>query len=237
MAKSITSFVTSCLADAGYAEQPLGSNNTKFGVEFGWNKVAWCAIYGWCKYKAAGVTLPIKSASCVAIYDYCAAHDLHYPGRRCVIGDSVIRGWQGIARTAAGFDPEQTHFQEVLETKTENGVKYLGLWGGNQGAGYVGPSVEWVKADDPTILGGLAFHTLFAAAAPTTPPVHDKGADAKTMPAAKSHPHALSPKDSAAVAQLAQTLPKRRRPLTAKARTRLRLLRSQITQTLTGAAK
>ena len=35
--KTIPQFVKICLADAGYAEKPLGSKVTKFGEQFGWN--------------------------------------------------------------------------------------------------------------------------------------------------------------------------------------------------------
>lgn len=184
--KSIEWWVKHCLADRGYAEQPLGSNRTKFGKQFGWDGVAWCAEAGWCWYQDAGVTLPIKSASCVAIWDYCVQHGLTYTSDHCVPGDSVIRTWTGKGRNEPGFNAAETHYQEVLEVKHVGGVKYLGLWGGNQGAGYVGPELEWVRAGDSSILGGLAFHRLFAS---TMPPLPQKttGKTKANLPAAKSH--------------------------------------------------
>lgn len=187
MSKAIERFVQSCLDDSGDHEQPLGSNNTKYGRRFGENRVAWCVIYGYEKYQDAGVTLPVKTASCVVIYDACVRDGLHYTSDHCVPGDSVIRTWQHLSRNAPGFDPEQTHFQEVLEVRYDGNRKMLGLWGGNQGVGYVGPGLEWVPAGDPSILGGLAFHRLFRAPHPN-PVSHDPAADRKAgLPAAKSH--------------------------------------------------
>lgn len=192
--ESVGTWVKLCLADKGDSEHPPGSNRTKFGQQFGWNGVAWCAEYGWDKYRDVGVVLPIKSASCVAIYDYCVAHGLHYDSEHCVPGDSVIRTWQALSRNAPGFDAEQTHFQEVVRVKTEGGVKMLGLWGGNQGTtGVVGPSIEWVRAGDATILGGLAFHRLFEKPQ-QAPPKHSKRHDRKHgLPAKKSHPASPNP--------------------------------------------
>jgi hypothetical protein len=191
--KTIHWWVESCLADSGDHENPLGSNNTKYGVRFGWNRVSWCCEYGWCKYDDAGVHLPLKSASCVALYDDAVHRGLHYTSDHCVPGDAVIRTWQGLSRHAPGFDPAQTHFQMVLRVKVENGVKYLGLWGGNQGAGYVGPSIEWVRAGDRTILGGIAYHRLFETTQ-IPAPAHKKRADRKAgVPAKKSHPASPQP--------------------------------------------
>lgn len=139
-----------------------------------------------------GVALPIKTASCVALYDACVRDGLHYTSDHCVPLDAVIRTWQRLSRNAPGFNPSETHFQIVLEVKIEGGRKMLGLWGGNQGAGYVGPGLEWVPAGDSTILGGLAFHRLFRTPHPN-PVRHDPAADTKTgLPAAKSHPHAVT---------------------------------------------
>lgn len=199
--KSVRWWRNHCLSEAGDHEQPLGSNRTKYGEQFGWNGVSWCCEYGWDAYKAAGVVLPIKSASCVAIYDWAVKHGYRYDSDHCVPGDSVIRTWQHLTRHAPGFNPAETHYQEVLRIKTVGGRKWLGLWGGNQGAGYVGPHVEWVPAGDPSILGGLAWHRLFKAPKPVKPapePKHSKTADnTAKLPARKSHKHpSTAPKPS-----------------------------------------
>lgn len=217
--KPVRWWVKQCLADKGDQENPLGSNNTKYGVRFGWNKVAWCVIYGWCKYQDAGVQLPVKTASCVVLYDASEKAGLRYDGTKARPGDAVIRTWQHLHRHSPGFNPEQTHFQEVLKTKRmgrtarhPRGVLYLGLWGGNQGAGYVGPSIEWVPAADTSILGALAFRTLFSKPIQPTVP-HNKKRDDNAMPAAKSHPDPRQRKPSRkeTVAQTKRHHPQNRR--------------------------
>lgn len=193
--KSIDWFVQHVLDQLGQSEHPLGSNNTKYGRRFGWNRVSWCAEFGWDMYADAGVALPVKSASCVAIYDACVRDGLQYTSDHCVPGDSVIRTWQRLRRHSKGFDPEQTHYQEVVKVRHDGTVKMLGLVGGNQGAGYVGPGIEWVPAGDSSILGGLAFHRLFHAEQPKQAPAHDPAHDAKVgVPAHKSHPHVVTDK-------------------------------------------
>jgi len=50
--------VNIAFAEVGYKESPKNSNLTKYGEWFGWNGVAWCAIFvSWC-YAQAGY--PIK---------------------------------------------------------------------------------------------------------------------------------------------------------------------------------
>lgn len=44
--------------EVGYAETPANSNRTKYGKWFGYDGVAWCAMFvSWC-YAQAGVALP-----------------------------------------------------------------------------------------------------------------------------------------------------------------------------------
>ena len=39
----------------GYAEEPSGSNKTKYGRAFGWDGVPWCVIFlWWCFREARG---------------------------------------------------------------------------------------------------------------------------------------------------------------------------------------
>lgn len=53
-------------AEIGNKESPAGSNRQKYGEAYGWNGVAWCAIFvWWCLHKAdADALLPKKTASC-----------------------------------------------------------------------------------------------------------------------------------------------------------------------------
>ena len=52
--------------EIGTRESPANSNRQKYGVEYGWNGVAWCAIFVWWCFAQAGADklLPIKTASC-----------------------------------------------------------------------------------------------------------------------------------------------------------------------------
>lgn len=179
--ETIQWFIQHVTAQLGQAEQPLGSNRQKYGEQFGWDGVSWCAEFGWDMYDDAGVLLPVKSAACVVVYDEAAKHGLVYHSTNCVPGDSVIRTWQHLPR--AQLNPEETHYQTVVGTHIQGGVKYLDLIGGNQGPGVV--SRDTVRAGDSSVLGGLAFHKLFDQ--PHTGPVHHDDNDPKNLPAAKSH--------------------------------------------------
>ena len=53
-------------AEIGTVESPPDSNRQKYGLAYGWNGVAWCAIFVWWCFHQAGADalLPIKTASC-----------------------------------------------------------------------------------------------------------------------------------------------------------------------------
>lgn len=51
-------------AEIGTKESPANSNKQKYGEYYGWNGVAWCAIFVWYCFSKAGMTLPYKTASC-----------------------------------------------------------------------------------------------------------------------------------------------------------------------------
>lgn len=57
--------------EIGTVESPPNSNWTKYGVAYGWNGVAWCAIFVWWVFHQAGADalLPIKTASCWQLMD------------------------------------------------------------------------------------------------------------------------------------------------------------------------
>jgi hypothetical protein len=57
--------------ELGTVESPHGSNRTKYGQAYGWNGVAWCAIFCWYVFGRAGVAPLIpKSASTVVMRDW-----------------------------------------------------------------------------------------------------------------------------------------------------------------------
>lgn len=57
--------------EIGVRESPAGSNRTKYGSDYGWNGVAWCAIFIWWIFHQAGADnlLPMKTASCWQLMD------------------------------------------------------------------------------------------------------------------------------------------------------------------------
>lgn len=58
-------------AEIGNKESPPGSNRQKYGKAYGWDGVAWCAIFvWWCFHRAeADALLPTKTASCWQLMD------------------------------------------------------------------------------------------------------------------------------------------------------------------------
>lgn len=79
-ATSAQSFVDMCAREIGTAESPAGSNNVKYNTWY-YGKSAsgpWCCVFvQWC-FNKAGIPLPIKTASCVSLYEYYKQND---PGR------------------------------------------------------------------------------------------------------------------------------------------------------------
>jgi hypothetical protein len=51
------SIVNTAKPQIGVTESPAGSNQTRYGVEYGMNGVAWCAIFVWWVYKANEIDL------------------------------------------------------------------------------------------------------------------------------------------------------------------------------------
>jgi hypothetical protein len=60
------------IGQIGYEESPAGSNRTKFGVQYGFNGVPWCAIFESCMFADTGHRA-FHYAACEAIYADAAA--------------------------------------------------------------------------------------------------------------------------------------------------------------------
>lgn len=115
--------------EIGVRESPAGSNKQKYGEVYGWNSVAWCAIFVWWCFKQADADalLPKKTASCwelmneakkaglwvtsgfrpgdVLIYDFPGGSTTDHTGIcESVSGDSVtaIEGNTGTTNQANG---------------------------------------------------------------------------------------------------------------------------------------
>ncbi len=63
--------LTIARTEIGVRESPAGSNRQKYGKAYGWDGVAWCAIFvWWCFHQAdAENLLPMKTASCWQMMD------------------------------------------------------------------------------------------------------------------------------------------------------------------------
>lgn len=83
--------------EVGYAEAPPNSNRTKFGKWFGYNGVAWCAMFvSWC-YAQAGVALP-KIGFSMPGFAGCQTAVAYFKAKGLVVaqpepGDIVFYDW------------------------------------------------------------------------------------------------------------------------------------------------
>ena len=61
-------------AEIGVAEDPLGSNNTKYGKAYGYNGVPWCMEFVWWDFREAGLSHLFydgkKTASCTTLMNW-----------------------------------------------------------------------------------------------------------------------------------------------------------------------
>lgn len=87
--------------EVGNSESPANSNKTKYGKWFGWDGVAWCAIFvSWC-YNKAGLTLdPITNKNGFA---GCQLGASFYTKKKQTttspqVGDIVFFDWNGDGR-------------------------------------------------------------------------------------------------------------------------------------------
>jgi peptidoglycan hydrolase-like protein with peptidoglycan-binding domain len=177
MSLTIAQFVAHCRSKIGVSESPAGSNRQPFGVEYGWNGVAWCAEFAWCMYHDCGVALPVKSASVLETYDWAQQHGFAVPSAQAVPGDAIARTWTGRQQGQPGFDASETHMQILLGRSGSA----LDLIGGNQSSPSGGTvSYDSATAGEATILGAIAWSRLFShplpapAQASTTRPVEQQ---------------------------------------------------------------
>lgn len=113
-------------AEIGVKESPANSNKQKYGVAYGWNGVAWCAIFVWWCFHQAGADalLPKKTASCwelmnegkkkglwvtsdyqpgdILIYDFPGGSNTDHTGICEAVSGSTVTAIEG--NTATGND-------------------------------------------------------------------------------------------------------------------------------------
>lgn len=95
-----------------YTENPPGSNQTKYGAEYGWNGVFWCVIFLWWCFKKAGQSAAFfggaKTASCGTLYRWYREQGLIVPFEQVQLGDIVLENFSGTS------DPEHCGLVEKI---------------------------------------------------------------------------------------------------------------------------
>jgi hypothetical protein len=89
--------------EIGYSESPAGTNKTKFGKWFGFDGVAWCAMFvSWCYYNAG---FPLGNigflkgfAGCMTGYHHFLKTGEIIPYEKAQPGDIFLVDWQGDGR-------------------------------------------------------------------------------------------------------------------------------------------
>lgn len=114
-------------AEIGTKESPVNSNHTKYGEWFGWDGVAWCAIFvSWC-YAQAG--FPIKGMGWSKGFAGCQNAYAYFKKSNMLVGDPlpgdiVLYDWNGDKR----FDHTGI-FKEKIDA-----IKFIAIEG-NTGIG------------------------------------------------------------------------------------------------------
>jgi hypothetical protein len=101
--------------EIGYHESPAGSNNNKFGIEYGFNRVAWCAIFESIMFKHAGYPR-FRYAAVEAIYwDAMANRNGLYIVRSPKLGDVIGYQFHGDSFAHTAFFVRWISEGRVLE--------------------------------------------------------------------------------------------------------------------------
>ena len=80
--------------ELGYKETPANSNKTKFGEWYGLDGYAWCVMFVQWVFNQAGVSLPVKTASCTVLMNYAKKAGM-WVTSGYQPGDVVIYDWDG----------------------------------------------------------------------------------------------------------------------------------------------
>lgn len=84
-------------AELGYKESPAGSNRTKYGRAYGYDGVAWCAMFVWWVFKQANASALFfggkKCAYCPTIADYYIAKKQTVSKSSGRAGDIILFGF------------------------------------------------------------------------------------------------------------------------------------------------
>ncbi len=107
--------------EIGTSEWPPGSNRTKYGEAYGWNGVAWCAIFIWWIFQQNGMALPIKTASCGQLMNAAKSAGL-WVTKNYKPGDVVIFDFPGGAATDHVGIVESVNGDTVMSIEGNTGI-------------------------------------------------------------------------------------------------------------------
>lgn len=133
----------------GYAEEPSGSNKTKYGRAFGWDGVPWCVIFLWWCFRDAGEAMAFfagaKTASCGTLWRWYKEQGLAVKIDKVKAGDLIFLNFHG------STDPEHVGLVEsvvsapALEVTTIEGntTPGLGMEGSQDNGGCVARKIRF----------------------------------------------------------------------------------------------
>lgn len=100
---SLSKVIELARADLGYAENPPGSNMTKYGEAYGMNGVPWCVEALWYWFNQAGERMAFfgggKTASCSTLLMWYQNMEQTVPVEQVQVGDIVILNFSGTKDT------------------------------------------------------------------------------------------------------------------------------------------
>lgn len=133
----------------GYAEEPSGSNKTKYGRAFGWDGVPWCVIFLWWCFMQAKESMAFfagaKTASCGTLLRWYKEQGLAVKTDKVKAGDLIFLSFHG------GTEPEHVGLVEsvvsgpalevtMIEGNTTPG---LGMEGSQDNGGCVARKIRY----------------------------------------------------------------------------------------------
>lgn len=135
---SLNKVLALAAADIGYGEEPLGSNNTKFGAAYGLQGQPWCVMAPWYWFREAGERMAFfgggKTASCGTLLRWYREQGLTVPVEEIQRGDIAILNFSGTKDTQhcglvtqTWWGPHGLDRFETIEGNTTNG-KGGGEW-------------------------------------------------------------------------------------------------------------
>ena len=129
MSKQAVAVVAAAKAQVGYKE---GANNdNKFGVWYGVNHVAWCAIFvSWCFDQAKAIPALEKYSYCPSLESWAHSHNMIVPISQVQMGDVLLFDWthSGVAEhTGIATGPIDPHTKLIPTIEGNTGPDHVGV--------------------------------------------------------------------------------------------------------------